>query len=223
MYPGDVSRGTDAAAFGLRGEFLFTVRVRVQTNDADANQELLLNMMDDINPLSVPMALLDEPTLGGLAGSLDVIDASGYVPYLAGEDSALGVPVHRQGDQGGIVIDVKLPISLEVGCGFGGEDAVDLLEQLADGRYDLMSVLPCPLTIEQWRDEHRTARKRAWRAFGRGYRAAPVETRARAGESTTSTRAPRCGRAAGCRQAYRPRSQSFAPLPDYPVRVTRPG
>ena len=27
MYPGDVSRGTDAAAFGLHGEFLFTVRV----------------------------------------------------------------------------------------------------------------------------------------------------------------------------------------------------
>ena len=43
-----------------------------------------------MNALSVPMALLDEPTLGGLASSLDVIDASGYVPYLAGEDSALG-------------------------------------------------------------------------------------------------------------------------------------
>ena len=42
MYPGDLSRGTDAAAFGLDGEFLFTVRVRVQTNDADANQDLLL-------------------------------------------------------------------------------------------------------------------------------------------------------------------------------------
>lgn len=77
MYPGDVARGRDAAAFGVDGEFLFTVRVRVQTNDADANQELLLNMMDDQNDLSVPMALLDEPTLGGLASDLDIIDATG--------------------------------------------------------------------------------------------------------------------------------------------------
>ena len=91
MYPGDVSRGTDAAAFGsLRGEFLFTVRVRVQTNDADANQELLLNMMDDINAFSVPMALVDDPTLGGLASTLDVIDATGYVPYPFGEEHRSG-------------------------------------------------------------------------------------------------------------------------------------
>lgn len=94
MYPGDVSRGTDAAAFGYgadgRGEHLFTVRVRVQTNDADANQDLLLNMMDDVNALSVPMALLDEPTLGGLASDLDVRDVTGLVPYGLGEDAPIG-------------------------------------------------------------------------------------------------------------------------------------
>lgn len=90
MFPGDLSRGTEARAFGTEGEFLFTVRVRVQTNDADENQELLLNMMDDINALSVPMALLDEPTLGGLAGGLDVVDPTGLVPYGLGEDAPIG-------------------------------------------------------------------------------------------------------------------------------------
>ena len=89
MYPGDVSRGTDAAAFGVQGEFLFTVRARVQTNDADANQEFLLNMMDDTNAWSVPMALMDEPTLGGLASSVDVIDPTGYVLYPYGNAEPL--------------------------------------------------------------------------------------------------------------------------------------
>lgn len=90
MYPGDISRGTESAAFGLNGEFNFTVRVRVQTSDADANQDLLLNMMDDVNALSVPMALLDEPTLGGLASSLDVVDVTGFVPYGLGNDAPVG-------------------------------------------------------------------------------------------------------------------------------------
>ena len=91
MYPGDVSRGTEAAAFGVEGEFLFTVRARVSTNDADANQDFLLNMMDDVNAWSVPMALLDDPTLGGLASSVDVIDPTGYVMYPYGtSDTLLG-------------------------------------------------------------------------------------------------------------------------------------
>ena len=37
MYPGDVARGTAAEAFGLNGEFLFTVRARVPGNDPVAN------------------------------------------------------------------------------------------------------------------------------------------------------------------------------------------
>lgn len=90
MYPGNISRGTEAAAFGLNGEFLFTVRVRVQTNDADANQEFLLNMMDDINAYSVPMALMDDPTLGGIADDMDIRDTTGLVPYGLGEDAPIG-------------------------------------------------------------------------------------------------------------------------------------
>ena len=40
-------------------------------------------------------------------------------------------------------------------------DAVDLLEQLSDGTYDLMSVMPLPRYDRAVADEHRTARKRA--------------------------------------------------------------
>jgi hypothetical protein len=90
MYPGDVSRGTDAAAFGLEGEFLFTVRARVNENDADANQDLLLAFMDDVNALSVAMALVDEPTLGGLASDMDCINPTGYVLYPHGSETLLG-------------------------------------------------------------------------------------------------------------------------------------
>lgn len=83
MYPGDLSRGTDARAFGIRGEHLFTVRCRVDENDAEANQDLLLNFMDDINPLSVAGALLDEPTLGGVASDVSVDESSvtGFALY----------------------------------------------------------------------------------------------------------------------------------------------
>lgn len=90
MYPGDLSRGTEAAAFGENGEFLFTVRARVDTNDHVANQDLLLAFMDDINPLSLPMALLDEPTLGGLASDLDCVDPTGFVSYPFGNETLIG-------------------------------------------------------------------------------------------------------------------------------------
>ena len=90
MYPGDIARGTDAAAFGMEGEFLFTVRARVGDNDEEGNQDLLLAFMDDYNALSVPMALLADPTLGGLASSLDIIDPTGFVVYPFGSESLVG-------------------------------------------------------------------------------------------------------------------------------------
>lgn len=89
MYPGDVSRGTDAAAFGVRGEFLFTVRARVATNDSDAQQDLLLAFMDDLNDLSLAAALETDTTLGGLADSLDCLDPTGYVLYPYGDHPPL--------------------------------------------------------------------------------------------------------------------------------------
>ncbi len=90
MYPGDIARGTEAAAFGDDGEFLFTVRARVDTNDHEANQDLLLAFMDDVNELSLAIALVDEPTLGGLASSLDCVDPTGYVQYPFGDLSLIG-------------------------------------------------------------------------------------------------------------------------------------
>ena len=90
MYPGDISRGTEAASFGLNGEFLFTVRARVNDNDEGSGQELLLGFMDDVNALSVAMALLDDPTLNGLASDLDVTDPTGYVSYPFGDQSLIG-------------------------------------------------------------------------------------------------------------------------------------
>jgi hypothetical protein len=84
MYPGDVARGTEAAAFNVDGEFLFTVRVRVPGNDAEANMRLLNAFIDDIDALSIPLAILDDTTLGGLATSVDCIDPTGLVLYPYG-------------------------------------------------------------------------------------------------------------------------------------------
>jgi len=90
MYPGDLARGTEAAAFGVDGEFLFTVRARVNDNDHEANQDLLLAFMDDVNALSLAVALVDEPTLGGLATSLDCVDPTGFVSYPFGNEALIG-------------------------------------------------------------------------------------------------------------------------------------
>jgi hypothetical protein len=83
IWPGDVPRGTDSRAFGIRGEFLFNVRCRVDQADADANQRLLYAFQDDVNALSVVNALLDDPTLGGIASDVSVDEASvtGFLPY----------------------------------------------------------------------------------------------------------------------------------------------
>jgi len=83
MYPGDVARGLDSAAFGdTLGEYLFTVRARVSMADQDAGQDFLLRLMDDTDELNLADALLVDPTLNGLAASMDVRDPSGYREYL---------------------------------------------------------------------------------------------------------------------------------------------
>jgi len=63
-------------------------------------------------------------------------------------------------------------ISLRVGCDFAScaEFAVPLHRQLSSGKYDECSVLEIPGSIDEWRAEHRTARKRADRCGRRGYR-----------------------------------------------------
>lgn len=65
----------------------------------------------------------------------------------------------------------ELAISLELGHGQAcNEWAGPVYLQLSRGNYDLMSVAPLPSSIERWRDEHRTARKRADRCERLGYR-----------------------------------------------------
>lgn len=85
MWPGDTARDGQSAAFGDDGGFFFTVRARVPMGDEAAGQDLLLGLMDDINPLSVGQALYDEPTLGGLASDLSITNQTGYVNFTAAD------------------------------------------------------------------------------------------------------------------------------------------
>lgn len=52
--------------------------------------------------------------------------------------------------------------------------ATPLFRQMDSGRYRWCSVMRLPNTIEDWQLEHRTARKRAWRAERLGYRFAEI-------------------------------------------------
>ena len=79
---------------------------------------------------------------------------------------------------------VALPVSLETGCDHAAcsEFAWPLHKQLANGGYDLCSVMALPDTLAGWRAEHGTARKRADRAKRRGYRFVQVRRHERADE-----------------------------------------
>lgn len=83
IYPG-AGRDTETSMFTADfdgGGYLFTVRARLSSNDYDANQRILYELMDDTGTLSLAQALDDEPTLGGLAASLDCTDPSGEVIF----------------------------------------------------------------------------------------------------------------------------------------------
>jgi hypothetical protein len=117
------------------------------------------------------------------------------------------------------VTEVRLGIKLQGDCtntqclGY----AQSLLHQLSSGNYDLMSVLEIPRDVEDWRAEHRTARKRVNRAQGRGYRA--VNLNRTGGEDWDAI-----NRSTPVRQG-RPMSagymnpSEFSRLPDYPCPV----
>ena len=86
MYPADLPRDPDTAAYGdLAGAYLITVRARIATNDADAMQDLLVDMMDDQHDLSLLGAAFDDETLNGYASSMDLRDQTGFRVY---EDTA---------------------------------------------------------------------------------------------------------------------------------------
>jgi len=111
---------------------------------------------------------------------------------------------------------VATAISLELGCQPGCEDfSGRLFLQLSRGNYDRCSVLQIPETLEGWRAEHRTARKRADRCERLGYRFAPIR-REEFSEDIyrINTSLPeRQGRPMS--HSYQ-QKQSYAPLPDYP-------
>lgn len=74
-----------------------------------------------------------------------------------------------------------------ISFGLGCSDACNELSnglylQMSGGQYDECAVLPIPQDVQEWRDEHRTARKRADRADRRGYRFATIERHRRADE-----------------------------------------
>jgi hypothetical protein len=100
-------------------------------------------------------------------------------------------------------------------CDFSdcGQFAEPLLEQLFRG-YELCSVLPMPESVEAWREEHRTARKRANRAERLGYHFAEI-ARERYSEdifAINTSLEERQGRP--MTRGYR-EAQNFMPLPTY--------
>lgn len=117
-------------------------------------------------------------------------------------------------------------ISLNLGCCTHAQsDFGQLYLQLAAGGYDRCSVLELPVSLEEWRAEHRTARKRASRAERLGYRFAEIRREDYADDiyRINTSLEERQGRPMS--NGYMTR-QSYAPLPDYPCprhRITTYG
>lgn len=93
IYPADPFRTSTEAGFGeLTGAVNWIVRARI-AGDRDAEQDLLLILMDEEDTLSVADALMDDQTLNGLASSVEVDGPSGYILYSEGgvDTARLGV------------------------------------------------------------------------------------------------------------------------------------
>lgn len=107
-------------------------------------------------------------------------------------------------------------ISLETGCDHAecAELAWPLHRQLAGGAYDRCSVMAIPDSVSDWREQHRTARKRADRATRRGYTFQLVRRHERADEihAINTSAAERQGRTMSRGYQERP---SETPLPIY--------
>ena len=108
-------------------------------------------------------------------------------------------------------------ISLETGCNYDDECAVisrSMMSTMDSGKYDRCAVMEIPASLEEWRSEHRTARKAARRAANRGYVAAPLKREFRADDiyAINTSKAHRQGRPMN--PAYLER-QEFSPLPEY--------
>lgn len=123
---------------------------------------------------------------------------------------------------------VRLGISLGIADHPIDSDCVafgtPLFKQMSSGKYDECATMPLPRTVEAWEAEHRTARKRAWRAQGMGYGVGRLEREdwERDIDAIHASAPYRQGRPMSA--AYQQPS-IFEPLPDYPcplhaVRIT---
>lgn len=82
VYVTDPARDLRSGGFGdIAGGYQVTVRARVHTADNDAAQDLLISFMDDTDDLCLPLAVLEDPTLNGVAVSVNLISASGHRAY----------------------------------------------------------------------------------------------------------------------------------------------
>jgi hypothetical protein len=92
IYPGDPLRDESTANFddelGNPG-FSLTVRTRI-AGDYDAAYDWLLETMDEESDLCLPLLLLEDSTLNGLAMDVDVRDASGLRFYQDLQGAFLG-------------------------------------------------------------------------------------------------------------------------------------
>lgn len=98
IYPADPARDLDTRAHGqtsehTEGGHIFNVRARVAPNDHEANQEVLLALMDDEDDLCLVQALYDDPTLGGHASDVSLLNESGFVlvPTIDGANVHIGL------------------------------------------------------------------------------------------------------------------------------------
>lgn len=114
-------------------------------------------------------------------------------------------------------VTTRVGIRLEVGCDYDicSQFAFPLYKQLASGRYGECSVLPIPLSIDEWRADHRTARKRADRAKRLGYTARAIRPWEHADEilEINTSMPERQGKPMAASYQQRP---SESPSPEYP-------
>lgn len=114
-------------------------------------------------------------------------------------------------------VETKLGISLDVGvcttpsC---AEFAWPLYRQMDSGKYDEMSVVNLQ-PLEDWRADHRTARKRADRAGRRGYEFAWIDRSEWEADITAINRSTTHRQGRPMTEGY-VRPVSYEPLPIYP-------
>ncbi len=93
FWPGDQVGTEESQGFGaVQGdEVVFTLRAFVNAADPDAGQDLLVQFIDDEEDLCIAHPLMDDPTLGGVASSVNVDPPSGYLRLDHEGGTLLGV------------------------------------------------------------------------------------------------------------------------------------